>query len=77
MAKVFLLTGNRQGKTEVINKRYAFTNGAMVVNSDEDANLMAQILVPFYACKMVPLEMYEEALQRKQTQEALAKKTEE
>lgn len=70
MAKVFILTGKRKGKTEVVNKRYQFVNGAMVVSSDEDANLMKPILVGFFACEMVPLEVYEEALQRKQVDEA-------
>jgi hypothetical protein len=43
----------------------------MVINSDEDAKKMENILVGFYACKMVPLEVYEHQLQLEQ--EAAAK----
>jgi hypothetical protein len=72
MAYVFV----RQGKFanlphETVAGRYNFTAGKMVINSDEDAKKMENILVGFYACKMVPLEVYEHQLQLEQ--EAAAK----
>lgn len=70
MAKVFLLQGERKGQTTVLNKRYSFVNGAMVVASDEDANMMKPMLVDFYACKMVDLERYQEALAAQQQKAA-------
>jgi hypothetical protein len=77
MAYVFI----RQGKPgqlphETVNRRYNFTDGKLVVNSDEDAKKMENILVGFYACKMVPLEVYEHQLQLEQEAAARSGKDE-
>jgi hypothetical protein len=65
----------RQGKPaelahETVARRYNFTEGKMVINSDDDALKMKNILVGFYGCKMVPLEVYEHQLQLEQERQA-------
>lgn len=47
----FSLTGEQEGKSLVINDRYAFVNGVLEVN-EADGALMKTILCEYYACKM-------------------------
>jgi hypothetical protein len=65
MARVFVLTGARKGKTITLNYRYQFIDGAMIIQDDEDAAKMRPIVVDFYQCAELSLEDFESAIARK------------
>lgn len=69
MARVFVLTGKREGETVELLRRYKFVDGAMIVPSDTDAAMMKPMM-DFYACKMMDLEAYEDLLHRKNSAKA-------
>lgn len=49
--KNFIATGERAGKTFILNDRYSFVDGKMPVN-DDDAVKIKPILCGFYACEI-------------------------
>lgn len=59
MAKVFICTGKREGRNQIIADRYKFVDGVMVINDDDEAKVLTPILCGFYACKIMDLEKYE------------------
>jgi len=68
MAYKFVMTGERKGKTFVLNDRYGFVDGEMPVTDTEALNLKT-ILCDFNGCELVhtPDEVTEEVDQNKDT----------
>lgn len=52
MSKKFVLTGDQEGKTFILNDRYSFVNGEMPC-SDDDARNIKPILCGYHACDLV------------------------
>jgi hypothetical protein len=48
----FTLTGPNKGRTMVINNRYGFENGVMVVTDRDTADKLEPILCDYYACEL-------------------------
>lgn len=56
--KKFIATGPYEGESFVLNDRYKFVKGEMLVE-DDDAEKIKPILCGFYACEMHAVEVAE------------------
>lgn len=49
---VFKLTGKNKGQTMVLNNRYAFVNGELVISDQHTAGKLQKILCEFNGCTL-------------------------
>lgn len=49
---VFSLPKTEKNRNQIINNRYKFVDGEMVIHNQQDADSIARILCPYYACTM-------------------------
>jgi len=74
MAKVFIMTGDRAGKSVQLMGRYNFIDGIHLEEDDDTAKLKSAVLCKFYPCTMMDHADYvkQKDAESKRAKEAVA-----